>query len=330
MFSGGLDSTLAAKLMMEQGIELTALHLTSPFCTCDRGNSGCMAASRSMADVLGLNMITITKGKEYFRIIKNPRFGYGSGMNPCLDCRIFGLNIAKKKMKELGASFIVTGEVLGQRPMSQRRDTINLIERESRLKGLIVRPLSAKFFSPTRPEEEGLIDRNVLLNISGRSRKVQMELARDYKIEDYPCPAGGCLLTDKGYSRRVRDLFAHVEDPDTVDFNLLKVGRHLRLPSGEKLIVPRNEAENKKIEHLGKNKITLLFPDGFPGPVLGIDQLNSHFPLDEVLLAFRRYTKKKDGVVRVRIMPPFGNEEVICLERPVHANVGILEEFIIR
>ncbi|RMG60734.1 MAG: hypothetical protein D6713_02045 [Deltaproteobacteria bacterium] len=313
MFSGGLDSTLATKIVMNQGVEVVALHLTSPFCTCDRGSSGCKAASVMMAEQLGVRMVTVVKGKEYYRLIRNPKFGYGSAMNPCIDCRIFGLKKAKELMEAEGARFIVTGEVLGQRPMSQRRDAIRLIEREAGLEGLILRPLSAQHFPPTIPEKEGWVDREKLLSISGRSRKKQMELAEKFDLKNYPCPAGGCLLTDKGFARRVKDLLDHKEDPDTPDFNLLKIGRHLRLPTGEKLIVPRNEAENRRIEFLGRGRLVLARPDGFPGPIVGIDDFNSRLPLEAVEMAFRRYSKKKEGPVPLVLQFPDGETRQVVL-----------------
>ncbi len=329
MFSGGLDSTLAAKLMLEQGIELVAIHLTSPFCTCDRGGSGCKATSVMMAEQLGIRMVTLPKGKDYYRLIRNPKFGYGSAMNPCLDCRIYGLKKAKELMEKENARFIVTGEVLGQRPMSQRRDAIRLIEREAGLEGLILRPLSAHHFPPTVPEREGWVDREKLLSISGRSRKVQMELAEKFDIKNYPCPAGGCLLTDKGFARRLKDLFDHKDDPDTVDFNLLKVGRHVRLPTGEKLIVPRNEIENKRLELLGRGKMVLVFPAGFPGPVIGVDDVNSRLPLKEVGLSFRRYSKKKEGDIPVKVSRPGNDAEevVITVE---HGSEDEIERYLIK
>ncbi len=330
MFSGGLDSTLAARIILDQGIELYALHLTSPFCTCDNSRNGCRATSVVMAEQLGLPMITVAKGADYFRMITHPRYGYGSGMNPCVDCRIYGFTVAKEEMKKRGARFIVTGEVLGQRPMSQKRHTLELIEKRSGLKGLILRPLSAKHFSPTIPEIEGWVDRESLLNISGRSRKEQIRLAEDYSLKDYPCPAGGCLLTDKGFSARVRDLFAHGDGHSNRDFNLLKIGRHFRLPTGEKLIVGRNEEENRKLMQMGKGKLTLLFSPTVSGPTVGVENHNSILPAGEIAMVFRRYTKKKDGDYVLTLLHRDGRKEEAIFRSNGKESPSLLENYLVR
>ena len=330
MFSGGLDSTLAAKLMRDQGIDLIALHLTSPFCSCDNSRQGCRAASVVMAEQLGIEMITRAKGEDYYRILKNPRYGYGSGINPCIDCRIYGFFLAREEMEKRGARFIVTGEVLGQRPMSQRRQTLELIEKKSGLEGLIVRPLSAKHFPPTLPEVAGWVDRGKLLDISGRSRKEQIRLAEKYSLRDYPCPAGGCLLTDRGFAKRVRDLFAHSEEVTTTDFNILKLGRHFRLPSGEKLIISRNESENRRLEAMGKGRLTLVVSQDAPGPVVAIDNLNSRIPEKELTLAFRRYSKMKEGDLLLQFHHPGGEEKILRIEDKPTGDSLSLDEYHIR
>jgi len=250
LLSGGLDSILATKLVLEQGIEIEAINFLTVFCTCT--HKGCQHAATQAAKTLNVPLKIMNITEEYLDIIKKPKHGYGSNMNPCIDCRIFTFKKAGEYMKERGASFIVTGEVLGQRPMSQRRDAVLLIEKESGLKGLILRPLSAKLFAPTVPEEKGVIDRNRLLEISGRSRKPQISMAREFGINDYPCPAGGCLLTDPGFARRIKDLIAH----DSLDLNsvrLLKFGRHFRLSESSKLIIGRDEKENEKLQSLVKD-----------------------------------------------------------------------------
>ena len=187
-------------------------------------------------------------------------------MNPCIDCRIYMLRKVRERMASLGASFVVTGEVLGQRPMSQHRNAIELIERESGLKGLILRPLSAHLFPPSLPEQEGIVDREKLLSITGRSRKIQIDLAEKIGIRDYPCPAGGCLLTDPVIASRLRDLFASTPGFEMSDINLLKVGRHFRVLPDLKVIVGRNEAENERITCLTKPGFTLFTPANFKGP----------------------------------------------------------------
>ncbi len=247
LLSGGLDSILAIKIMLEQGIEVEAINFLTIFCTCTR--KGCQHAATQAAETLKVPLKVFNITEEYLDIIKKPRHGYGSNMNPCIDCRIFILRKAKEYMKQCGASFIVTGEVLGERPMSQRKDAIALIEKEAGLKGLILRPLSAKLFEPTLPEKEGIVDREKLLDISGRSRKPQIALAKEFGIKDYPCPAGGCLLTDPSFAKRVKDLIEH-DSLDMDNLRLLKVGRHFRLSKDAKLVVGREEEENKILEAL--------------------------------------------------------------------------------
>jgi len=247
LLSGGLDSILATRLVIEQGVEVEAINFMTIFCTCT--HKGCQHAATQAAKTLGIPLKVLNITEEYLGVIKAPKHGYGANMNPCIDCRIFTFKKAKDYMIEREASFIITGEVLGQRPMSQRRDAVLLIERESGLKGLILRPLSAKLFAPTIPEEEGIIDRNKLLEISGRSRKPQIAMAKEFGINEYPCPAGGCLLTDPGFARKIRDLIAH-DSLDLASVRLLKFGRHFRLSERAKLVVGRDDNENNELEAL--------------------------------------------------------------------------------
>ena len=209
---------------------------------------------------------TIAKGMDYLSIVKDPPHGHGRGMNPCIDCRIYMLRKVRERMASFGASFVVTGEVLGQRPMSQHRNAIELIERESGLKGLILRPLSAHLFPPSLPEQEGMVDREKLLSITGRSRKTQIDMADKLGIKDYPCPAGGCLLTDPIIASRLRDLFACTPDFEMTDIHLLRVGRHFRIQPALKVILGRNEEENERISCLAKPGFTLFTPANFNGP----------------------------------------------------------------
>ncbi len=243
LLSGGLDSSLAVKLLVDQGVEVVAYNLRTPFCTCE-AKGGCGAAATAAR--MGVELVTEFASDEYVEVVKRPRHGRGRALNPCVDCRIFILKRAKELMRRRGAAFCFTGEVLGQRPMSQHRRALALIEKEAGLEGKILRPLSAQLFKPTEAEREGLVDRAKLLDIRGRSRKKQITLAAELGVTDYPCPAGGCLLTDKNFAARLADAFAHGED-GLVDINLLKVGRHFRLPSGAKAVVGRNEGENKKL-----------------------------------------------------------------------------------
>jgi tRNA-uridine 2-sulfurtransferase len=266
LLSGGLDSTLSTKLIMEQGIHVVALHFTSLFCNCSQRGQGCGMQAVRTARELGVEVIVRTKGMEYLDIVKSPKHGYGKNMNPCIDCRIFILRETKKVMDEVGASFVVTGEVLGQRPMSQHRRAITLIERESGLKGLILRPLSAKHFEPTLPETEGIIDRGKLLDITGRSRKTQYEFVDAFNLKEFGCPSGGCLLTDPIFAKKAKDLFLKVKDFTMKDVALLKIGRHFRLSEKVKLILGRNKEENERLTAANAPGYTLLTPAGFKGP----------------------------------------------------------------
>jgi hypothetical protein len=269
LLSGGLDSTLAVKLMLEQGIEVFAMNFTSAFCTCNsggHGKGGCRSEGRRVAEEFGIPIKVVAKGPDYMEVVRNPRYGYGKGINPCVDCRIYMFIRARRYMEEIGASFIITGEVLGQRPMSQRRDAFRVIERESGLAGLILRPLSAMHLEPTVPEKAGIVDRSRLLSVAGRCRRPQMDLAEELEINDYPCPSGGCLLTDKIFSRKVRDLLDHNAGPTTNDLLKLKAGRHFRY-RGVKIVVGRDEEDNLKLKNLVRPGETFIEPAGFPGPV---------------------------------------------------------------
>ena len=266
LLSGGLDSTLAIKAVLEQGIEVEAINFVTPFCTCSPKSGTCLI-SKTVADNLGIMLEVKNVSREYLEIIKYPRFGYGKNMNPCIDCRIFMFKKAAERMKISGASFIITGEVLGERPMSQRRDAMNIIERESHLKGLILRPLSAKLLEPSIPEKEGLVDREKLLAIQGRSRKPQLKLAEEWDITDYACPAGGCLLTDKGFARRLRDLMNENIQFTLNDIHLLKIGRHLRLSDKVKAVIGRNESENKKLMTFAEEGDCVIEKNGLTGPL---------------------------------------------------------------
>ena len=291
MLSGGLDSTLAAKLIMEQGIELEAINFLTVFCNCTHRGETCLA-SKSAADKLGIKLKVFEISKEYFDIIRKPKHGYGSNLNPCLDCRILTFKKAAEYMRQNGASFIITGEVLGQRPMSQRRDAMRIIERDSGLEGLILRPLSAKMFEPTIPEKTGVIDREKLLDIKGRSRKPQIQLAKELHINDYPCPAGGCLLTDEGFANRMRDLMRHKPDFEINDVQLLKVGRHFRLSSGVKLVAGRDKNENEKLLDLAQDSDLSFYPTSAKGPI-GIGK--GIFEGDDILTASRIIARYSDG-----------------------------------
>ena len=264
LLSGGLDSTLATKLIVDQGIEVVALHFASPFSSKREKERG-LQAERTARE-LGVRLILMHKGPEYLDVVIAPKHGYGKNMNPCIDCRIFMLKKTKEVMASEGAGFVITGEVLGQRPMSQRRDTINIIEKESGLKGLIVRPLSAMHFSPSIPETEGIIDRSRLQDIAGRSREMQYRLADQLSLKEYGCPGGGCLLTDPIFSNKLRDLLLYDKAFTMQDIELLSIGRHFRLGAETKLIIGRDEGENEKLESRRQLPYVLFCPVGFKGP----------------------------------------------------------------
>lgn len=249
LLSGGLDSTLAVRLMLDQGIEVQALNFVTPFCTCNR-KGRCEA--RRVAAQFGIPVRVTALTDEFFPLLRTPKHGFGSGMNPCLDCRILMFHKARENLEETGADFVFTGEVLGQRPMSQHLRAMRIIDRESGLEGRVLRPLSAKLLPPTIPERQGIVRREALLGIRGRSRREQMALAKERGIADYPCPAGGCRLTDPGFARRMRDLVTHTLDFDLNEVELLKVGRHFRLSPAAKAVVGRDEEENRRIRLLAK------------------------------------------------------------------------------
>jgi tRNA(Ile)-lysidine synthase TilS/MesJ len=265
LLSGGLDSTLAVKIIIEHGIEVIALNFVTPFCTCSK--KGCQNQAKKVAERFGIELKVVSVGAAFIKLVKNPQYGYGSNMNPCIDCRILMFSIARQYMEEIGAEFVFTGEVLDQRPMSQNLTAMRLIERASRLTGRLLRPLSARFFEPTIPEKQGLVKRELLLAIQGRSRKPQITLCRQKQIYDYPCPAGGCRLTDPNFARRLKEAFDHNED-SIESITLLRYGRHFRLPTGIKVVVGRNQQENLILKNLaGGGHYFVIEPKEIPGPV---------------------------------------------------------------
>lgn len=268
LLSGGLDSTLAVKIILDMGIEVIALNFLSPFCNCTSKNSSCKSEALKVAKQFGVKSKTMFLGEKYLEMVRNPTHGYGSNMNPCIDCRIMMFKDAKKVMAEENASFIFTGEVLDQRPMSQRRDTMNIIERESGLKGLIVRPLSAQYLKPTIAETNGIIDRDKLLKMRGRSRKPQIALAEEKGIYDYPCASGGCLLTDFHFASRLKDLHKFQSAANLNDAKLLRIGRHLRLNEDCKVIVGRTQEENEKLERMAQTGDHLFVAADYKGPLV--------------------------------------------------------------
>jgi hypothetical protein len=264
LFSGGLDSSLAAKIIADQGIEVTVVHFVTPFCHCDAAR-GCRCDVVDIAKELKLALKSVYLGDEYVAMVKNPKYGYGKNLNPCIDCKILMLQRAKKLMEETGASFIVTGEVLGQRPKSQHRQALGHIERDSGLHGLVIRPLSALLLEPTVPEQKGWVQREKLFRFNGRERRPQLDLARALGVTRYTAPAGGCLLTDPHFCKRLKDLLTHaIFDADHVI--LAKAGRYFRLGPRALLIVGRDELGNKKLLQLGRGGDLYFQTLDVPGP----------------------------------------------------------------
>ncbi len=266
LLSGGLDSSLAVRMMLEQGVDVEAVAVKTPFCDFDCGK-GCGHRVKEVADELGIKLKTVYFGDDYLRMLKNPKHGYGSGMNPCIDCRGMMYNAAKDHMEKIGADFIITGEVLFQRPMSQNNRALKIIENEAGLEGKVLRPLSARHLAPTDVEKLGIVKRENLGDIKGRSRKGQLVLAKRFGVADPPNAAGGCLLTDPAFSKRIEDLMDHADDlPSLNDVDLLKVGRHFRLGHDTKLIVGRNQDENEMIKALATEQDAVMEARDHVGP----------------------------------------------------------------
>ncbi len=267
LYSGGLDSTLAILTVMKQGIEVKAVTFLNHF-GCDiTDKSSCSKNPFAAARQFGFEVKLCHLSDKFINIVKNPKFGHGKNMNPCMDCRILMLREAKEFMDIVNADFIITGEVLGQRPMSQRRDALDIIDRETGLRGRILRPLTAKLLKPTIAEQEGLVNRDMLYGFGGRTRKPQMALAAEFGLTDYPLPASGCLLTEPNYSYRLSESLAYDKDPSVDDLNLLRVGRHFRLSDTCKVIVGRDEAENNAILMILGEKGTFLKAEDHASPI---------------------------------------------------------------
>ena len=321
LLSGGLDSILATKLILNQGIEVEAINFTSPFCLCGKGGCG----AQKFAAELNIPLKTIRVGNKYLKMLKNPKHGYGKNFNPCLDCRIFMFKQAKNYAKEIGASFVFTGEVLGERPMSQHKNAMYLIEKEAGLKDKILRPLSAKLLPETSMEKQGVVDRSKLLAIAGRSRKPQIKLAKELEVFQYPCPSGGCLLTYKEFAAKVRDLFNHKKRVVESDIALLKIGRHFR--SGlNKIIVGRNHQENQRL--LTIKKITDYYfevPDcGSPITILQGRKTQKSIEVSASLTAY--YSDNSNPAIIVN----YGRQKLdktICVTKPIYSEIKKLRIF---
>jgi tRNA-specific 2-thiouridylase len=250
LFSGGLDSVLAMKLIVDQGIEVVAININIGFgSTSDR-----MEHMQNMCDQIGVKLEVLDLRQLYLdEVLFDPKYGYGKNFNPCVDCHGFMFRYTGQLLEKFDASFMISGEVLGQRPMSQRKDALEQVKSLSNYDELIVRPLCAKLLPLSKPESEGWIDREKLLDINGRSRNRQLALAKEIGLEDFEAPAGGCLLTEIQFSNKLKDFVDH-DKLEINDIDTLKAGRHLRLPNGAKLIVGRNKDDNEKLKNTNSSK----------------------------------------------------------------------------
>ncbi len=288
LISGGLDSILAARVVKDLGVEIHGVYFAMPWGCCDK------TRAIEAATQIGISFIVLQLDERYLEMVRNPKHGYGSAMNPCVDCRIHMFSRAGQYMRHIGADFVFTGEVLGQRPMSQMRHSLKKIERGADLEGRLLRPLSAHLLEPTIPETEGWIDRNRLLGLSGRSRKGQIDLAAESNITAYNQPAGGCLLTDRNFAARMKDTLEHGyrNFRETI---ALKWGRHFRLTAEFKAILGRDEEENEAlIRHAHPDDYVMQMPDN-RGPTLILKGYN---PPDAVLSTaaglIQKFSRLKD------------------------------------
>ena len=266
LMSGGLDSQLAIRVLERAGAEVEALCFTSPFFSSD--------TAEAAADALGVKLNLVDFTDDIIALVENPRRGFGGAMNPCIDCHATMIKRAGELMVERGFDFVATGEVMGQRPMSQNKQSLGIVERDSGLKGRLIRPLSAKLMEPTIPETEGILNRNALLDIQGRSRDRQIALAEEFGIKEYPSPAGGCKLTEEGFCRKLKDL----KDNETLScrrlVELLVVGRRFRLPDGTGVILGRDRADNARLKNEKESGIVIA-PVNCPGPTALIPEIKS-------------------------------------------------------
>lgn len=262
LFSGGLDSTLAMKLIIDQGIDVIAININTGFgSTKDR-----LEHMQSMCDQVGAELKIIDIESEFLQdVLFDPKHGYGKNFNPCIDCHAKMFAVAKRVMESLGASFLISGEVLGQRPMSQNKDSLQIVLNESNCEGLLLRPLSAKALAPTIAEINGWVDREKLEGITGRSRDRQLELVNEIGLENFESPGGGCLLTDANFAKKMFDFIKH-DTFEVQDIQVMKFGRHLRLPDGAKLVIGRNQEENAHLQNIQNNKYYRIKTVALAGP----------------------------------------------------------------
>lgn len=294
MFSGGLDSALAIKILQEQGIEAVAFNFSSPFNCFRKGEN-----TKELAEKLGAKLKVFRSGKEYLELIKKPKHGYGKNMNPCIDCRAYIMRKAKEYADGIGAKFIFTGEVAGQRPMSQQKGTMMLIDKEAGLQGKVLRPLSAKLLPETDAEKEGLVKRERLMAIEGRRRVEQIKLAEKLGISGFNYGGSGCKLTDPAYAIRIRDLFENDKNAGENEILLLDYGRHFRLGKA-KIIVGRNEEENKAVLRLKNKGDMVLEAEKFVGPTTILTGRKTKKAVGLAARITARYCDSKDAEVEVK------------------------------
>jgi tRNA U34 2-thiouridine synthase MnmA/TrmU len=308
LYSGGLDSLLAAKLLMDQGVELTGLHFILPFYPPDFDINTLSAVKQ--AEQIGLKLEFYKCGKEYLEMLRNPLHGYGKNINPCIDCKIFFIKKAAEYMIKYNADFVASGEVVGQRPMSQLKHTLKHIEKSTELKGKLLRPLSAKLLEPTFAEIEGKVDREKLLDINGRGRKRQLEIAAGYGITDYSSPSGGCLFTDANIAARIQDIFDNETDINETDIYSATLGRHYRTENKGKIIIARNERESRELEKLKESADCMFYPV-FSGPTVFVKGKISKD--DEVMITafMAKYGKPEPGEKRVSMICREGKESTL-------------------
>ncbi len=287
LFSGGLDSMLAAAVLRAQGVEVTLICFVTPFFGAER--------ARESAAHLNLPLKVVDFTEKFLPLIYDPPHGWGRGHNPCIDCHTLMIREAGAIMAAEGFDLVFTGEVLGQRPMSQNRGSLNLIARDSGIAERLLRPLSAKALKATQPEVLGRVDRERLLNLSGRGRKRQIALAEEYGIKRYPAPAGGCLLTDPGYARRLKELLGRVGEATRQELELLKWGRQFRLPGGAKAVVGRIQRENEALLSLKTPADFLVKVEKYPGPLVLVSGPASDADLEEAAGLAAAYSDAPEG-----------------------------------
>ncbi len=306
--SGGLDSQLAVCVLKAQGIEVEIITYDSPFYN--------PAAAIKAAKQLDVKLHLIDFTEEIVGLVNNPPHGFGKCMNPCIDCHALMFKRAGEMMLEKGFDFIFTGEVLNQRPMSQNRRSLGVVAKDSSFEDLVLRPLSAQLLEPTKPEREGWVDREKLLDLSGRSRKPQFELAKQYGVKEYPTPAGGCRLTEPHYSKRLAELKSHEGLQDSHSLTMLRYGRHFRLGDKVKLILGRNADDNAKIEELIRKHDIVLIPSGIPGPTGILPQNASEQEVAKAASILVSYIKNRpEDTITLKIKS--GTDESTIKTKPI-------------